>query len=427
MTNNTYHKHTLTNGLTLLAIPMPSVKSVTGLLLVGAGSRYEDKRINGLSHFLEHMPAKGTKKRPTALAIAEEIDSVGGENNAFTGKEYTGYYIKAAQTHLEMIVDVLSDMVLNPLLREKDIEKERGVILEEINMYEDMPPWKIGKNFERLLYGDTPLGRQTIGTKENIRKTRREDFVKFLAAWYRPENAVFAVAGGVEEAQVKELVEEKFGEWSCDMGRIGRIGRIKDKQGKPEAAVEKKKTEQSHIVLGVRAYKREHPRRYALGVLATILGGGMSSRLFQEVREKRGLAYYVRAAAQRYRDVGYLAASAGVDKERIEEAIRVILGEFGKMREIRVKEKELKKAKEYLRGNLILNLEDSQEVAELYGSSWILERKVRTPEEILGKIDKVTAAEVQEVAREIFIEEKLNMAVIGPFEDKDRFKNLLQL
>lgn len=425
MTNNTYHKHTLKNGLTLITIPMKSVRSVTGLLLVGAGSRFEKKRVNGLSHFLEHMPAKGTKKRPTALAIAEEIDSVGGQTNAFTGKEYTGYYIKAAVKQLPMVVDVLSDMIINPLLRKEDVEVERGVILEEINMYEDMPPWKIGRNFEMLLYGDTPLGRQTIGTKEGIRAMKREDFVEFMGKWYKPANAVFAVAGGVKEKEARELVEEAFGSW--EIGEIEEIGEIREKQKGAEVALEKKETEQSHIVLGVRAYKREHPLRYALAVLTTILGGGMSSRLFHEVREKRGLAYYIRAGSHRYRDVGYLAASAGVDKERIGEAVKVILAEFGKIRDNRVKEKELKKAKEYLRGNLILSLEDSHEVAELYATSWVLEAKVRTPEQILEKVDAVTAEEVQEVAKEIFVESKLNLAVIGPFGDKDRFKNLLKL
>jgi predicted Zn-dependent peptidase len=411
---------------------MDSVRSVTGLLMLGVGSRYEKKRISGVSHFLEHMAFKGTKKRPSAMRIAEEIDSIGAVNNAFTGKEYTGYYIKSALEHLPMIVDMLADMMQNSLLKREDIENERGVILEEINMYEDMPVWKVGKNFEQLLYGGSSLGRRIIGARDTIKSLQREDFVDYMSRWYKPNNAVFAVAGGVGTLEkVKKLAKERFGEWSpevdpADHFRVG-IEKIDEKQSKAEVALEKKDTEQSHIVLGVRAFRREHPKRYALGVLATILGGGMSSRLFHEVREKRGLAYYISAGAQRYSDVGYLAARAGLDKGRIDEAIRVILSEFVRVRENRVGDKELGKAKEYLKGHLILSLEDSQEVAGLYAEDLLLEGKIRTPQEIINKIDAVTAQEVRMVARNIFVESKLNLAVIGPFGDRQKFEKLLQL
>ena len=429
---NTHHKHTFANGLELLTIPMPGVQSVTVMVLVGAGSRYETKKINGLAHFLEHMTFKGSKKRPSALAISSEIDGIGGEFNAFTGKDHTGFYIKASATHLPLLIDVLSDMILNPILKAEEIEREKGVIIEEINMYEDTPMRHISDIYEELMYGDTPLGWDTAGKREVIRATKRGDFVNYMAGLYRPNNAIMVVAGGIESSKsgvrsskIEELVGKSLQDWQKH--EVWQWQKQSDKQAKPAVKVKFKNTEQAHLSLGVRAYPMGHPQRYALNVLSAILGGGMSSRLFIEVRERRGLAYYVRSDTSQYLDVGNFVTQAGVDVKRINEAIKVIKDQYLGLADghFAVTEKELDKAKEYIKGRLTLDLEDSREVAGFYGTQQILKRKIRTPDEVMSKTDVVTVAEVHEVAKEIFVEKHLNLAVIGPYKEDKRFSKLL--
>lgn len=432
-----YTKSVLPNGLRLITVPMPHVQSATVLILVGAGSRYETKQISGLSHFLEHMAFKGTKKRPNALTIATEIESLGAEFNAFTSKDHTGYYIKAAKQHLPQILDVLSDMLLNSKFDEKEIEREKGVIIEEINLYEDTPSRKIGEIYEELLYGDTPLGWDIAGQAQIIRKIKRQDFLDYTNSLYSPQNAVVVVSGGIKLdklGQLGQLIEKSLGGWQ--KREIGSFDKISDKQFKPAVAVVYKKTEQAHLALGARAYNLSHPDRYVLGILGAILGGGMSSRLFIEVRERRGLAYYVHSGGESYADVGHFVTLAGVDLHKIDEAIRVILDEYEKVTNkqsfsanginlTNVTNGELTKAKEFLKGRLILDLEDSKSVAGLFGQSELLEKKIKTPEEIMEKIDKVSLDDLERVAKDIFKREKLNLAVIGPFEDKDKFEKLL--
>ena len=429
-----YQKHTLPNGLRLITIPMPSVQSVTVLVLVGAGSRFEEKGINGLSHFLEHMAFKGTKKRPTALEISSIIDGIGGESNAFTSKDHTGYYIKAAVKHLPLLLDLLSDILLHSQLDEKEIDKEKGVIIEEYNMYEDLPMRKVGDLYENLLYGDTRLGRDIIGRKEVISSVKRKHFVDYMDRLYSPANAVVVIAGGIDKNsndkiqitnQIQNSIEKYFGEWG--KRKVEKAETVDDSQKTPGLLVQYKDTQQAHLCLGVRAYQLTHPKRYALGVLTSVLGGGMSSRLFIEVREKRGLAYYVHSATEKYTDVGNFVTQAGVDVGRIDEAIKVIITEYQKMADKRVSEEELNKAKEYLKGRLTLELEDSHNVASLFGTAELLEKEIRTPSEIMEKIDKVTSGEVQAVAKNIFGQNRLNLAIIGPYKDEDRFKNLLHL
>ncbi|MBI4999643.1 insulinase family protein, partial [Candidatus Gottesmanbacteria bacterium] len=322
---------------------MPHVQSVTVLVLVGAGSRFENKRISGLSHFLEHMAFKGTKRRPTALEISSLIEGIGGEFNAYTSKDQTGFYIKAANKHLAVLVDVLSDMLLHSKFETVEIERERGVIIEEINLYEDTPSRKIGEIYEELLYGDTPLGRDIAGKKETISKIKREDFLDYIKGLYAPENTVVVVAGGISdfgllalskfscEKRISDLIGKWLGDW--ENNATWHYDKMSDKQNKPAAKIVYKKTEQAHLALGVRGYNLFHPDRYGLAVLSTILGGGMSSRLFIQVRERRGLAYYVYSMAEHYADVGHLVSRAGVDLNKIEEAIKVILEEYWKMAE----------------------------------------------------------------------------------------------
>ena len=405
---------------------MPSFESVTVLVMVKAGSRYETKKNNGISHFLEHMAFKGTKKRPSAIQISTLIDGIGGEFNAFTGKETTGYYIKSSSNHIDLSLDVLSDMLTNSLLDKKEIDKERGVILEEINLYEDTPARKIGDVYERLLYKDTPMGWDIAGEKDVIKKIQREDFLSYMKSLYSADNITVVVAGGIDSSKAKELVEKCFGKMS--KFNILRHRKVVENQVKPEVFIKEKKTEQVHIALGVRTVPLEHPDHYPLGVLSAVLGGGMSSRLFHEVREKRGLAYYVRSSSDHYQDCGSLVSVAGVDPKRVQEAVKVMVEEYAKIKSqtLEVSSQELTKAKEFLKGHFVLELEDSRAVAGFYGSQELLEKKIDTPEEVIEKIKKVTLDDVKLVAKRYFVNKGLNLAAIGKFPNGQKFEKLLR-
>ena len=418
-----HHLTKLATGLRLITIPMPQMESVSVMVGVGAGSRYETRRISGLFHFLEHMAFKGTKSRPTTLAIASEIDRVGGLFNAFTSKELTVYWIKLAVKHKELAFDILSDILTHSLLQEKEIERERGVIVEEINMYEDLPIRQVEDNFERLLYGNNPMGWSVAGRKETVRKIKRSDFTSCLNRLYYPANMVLAVAGGVSAIKAVKLGRQFFNQLQGKGQKV--IKNIKITQNYPRLNLTTKKTEQAHFCLGVPAYSLAHPRRYALSVLASILGGGMSSRLWIQIRERRGLAYYVDCQPALFTDSGYLLARAGVRLDKIEEAIEVMRSEFQTLVQAPVSHQELAKAKEFLKGRLVLALEDSQAVAVRGASQVLLENKIKTPQEEMNLIDQVTAADVQRVAKELLKPEKLNLALIGPYRNENKFKKLL--
>jgi predicted Zn-dependent peptidase len=423
-------KHTrkvLSNGLRLITIPMPSFDSATVLVMVGAGSRYETLKNSGISHFLEHMAFKGTKKRPNAQAIASLVDGIGGEFNAFTSKEITGYYVKSASTHVELCLDILSDMMQNSKLDADEIEKEKGVILEEINLYEDTPARKIGDVYENLLYGDTPMGWDIAGRKEVIKAITREDFVNYMQSLYSAHNITVVVAGGIKTDEVEVMVEKYFGQ----MRRFDTLGypQLVQNQIKPALYIKEKVTEQVHIAAGFRTVSVDDPKKHGLSVLAAILGGGMSSRLFSEVREKRGLAYYVRTSSEHYQDAGNIVSTAGIDPKRVEEGISVILEQYEKIasREAKITNEELTKAKEYLKGHLVLELEDSRSVAAFYAQVELLEKTMEDPHELIEKIDKVTLEEVEALAKEFIDLKKLNLAIIGNFPDRQRFEKLLKL
>jgi len=405
---------------------MPSFESATVLVMVRAGSRYETKQNNGISHFLEHMAFKGTAKRPSALAISTLIDGVGGEFNAFTSKEATGFYIKSSKNHIDLSLDVMSDMLQNSLFDPIEIDKERGVILEEINLYEDTPVRKIGDIFEKLLYSDTPMGWDIAGEKDVIRKIQREDFVNYMSSLYSADNIAVVVAGGIEKDNAERLVKKYFGEMKSF--KTIKHEKVIENQTKPELFVKHKKTEQVHIAIGVRTVSINSPKRFSLSLLAAILGGGMSSRLFHEVREKRGLAYYVRSNSDYYEDCGNFVTTAGVDFKRADEAIKVIVDEYKKIAngELGISKEELRKAKEFVKGHLVLELEDSRSVAGFYGSQELLEKRVDNPEEVISRIEEITAEEVQEVAKPFFAKDQLNLAVIGDFNDGQKFEKLLE-
>lgn len=430
-----FKKTVLPNGLRLITVPMPSFESATALVMVGAGSRYETKKNSGISHFLEHMAFKGTEKRPTALDIASLIDGIGGEFNAFTGKEYTGYYVKAGKHNVGTILDVLSDMLKHSKLDPVEIDKEKGVIIEEINLYEDMPMRKIGDIYEQLLYGDTPMGWDIAGEKDIIRGITRADFVDYMSSLYSPDNMTVVVAGGIDDSasssQVSDEMRGIVGKYFGDMEKFPTIepALVIEKQAKPGVLVRDKKTEQIHIALGVRTVDLNNPEKYPLSVLASILGGGMSSRLFDEVREKRGLAYYVRSSSDEYLDCGSLVSTAGIDPKRVTDAIKVMVEQYQLVASgnLKVTDKELTKAKEYMKGHLVLELEDSRSVSTFYAHQELMEKEVLNPSEILAKIDAVTIDQIDAVGKKYFVNEGLNLALIGNYEEKDKLTEIVKL
>ena len=426
MTNHDFLLHKYDNGLRLVVVPMKSTKTVTVLVLVGTGSRYETKDINGICDFLEDMMLKGTTKRPNAIDISRELDSIGAEYNAFTSKEYTGYYAKSSNENLELITDVVSDIFLNSKLDAEEIEREKGVITEEINMYLDDPPRHVGELFETLLYGDQPSGWNIAGEKEIIQKLTRNNFVNYFDSHYVAKDTIIAVAGNVDKEKVRDELIPKFFKGSRIGDKLDRFP-ISESQDKPEIIIKYKKTDQTHFILGVRAYDIFSPKKEAAQVLSVILGGGMSSRLFISVRERQGLAYYISSSLDLYTDHGYLGTQSGVNNGKAEKAIETVLKEYKNIKDNLVPEEEIKKAKEFIKGRLVISLEQSDDLASFYANQWLLKDETLTPEEKLSKIMAVTADEVQAVAKEIFKPEKLNLALIGPFEDKEKFEKLLEI
>ena len=418
---STFERHVLDNGLRVLTANLPHAQSVTCMVMLAAGSRYETAETNGIAHFSEHMFFKGTERRPSARLIAGEIDSIGGEFNAFTGKEYTGYYIKCAAEHRDLALDVLVDMLRNSRFEGEEIEREKGVIVEEMNMYFDTPRDYIGGVYEELLYGDQPLGWDIIGRKETVRGAQRDTFIGYLDRWYKPSRMVLGVAGRTGD-DVLERAQELLGDLeAADTGAPAPAqpyanGRVK---------VFPKQSDQAHVCLGVHSYPLEHPDRYALQLLSTVLGGGMSSRLFTEVRERRGLAYYVFGVNHSYTDAGSLYAQAGVDINRIDEAVTTIAAELRTIAAEPVPADELEKARNFSKGRFVLQLESPQGLIVFGLRKEVLEQRAPDPEEILAALDAVTAEDVQRVAQDVIADERLRLAVIGPFEDAARFDGLL--
>jgi len=421
-----YELHTLKNGLRVVLVPIKDTQTATVVIMVGTGSRYESKKENGLAHFLEHMFFKGTKKRPSAKAIAEELDAMGARNNAFTAKNRTAYYAKADFAHVDNILDVISDMFLNSTLPQKEINKERGTIVQEINMYEDMPMRTIYEVFDALLFGDNhPLGRDILGPKKNILSFTRKNFKDYLNRAYVAENSVVCVAGKFSKQKVLSKIREDFSHMPT--GKIPNFETKMITQMRQQVAIKHKKTDQTHIILGVPSYELGHKDEFALVVLAAILGQGMSSRLFTEVREKRGLAYSVRSFVESYVDIGYFATYAGVEHKNLESAVRTILTELQKIKNKLISAKELKKAKEFTKGQMALSLDTTDALAFAVAESLILRDKVYTPDKTRMKIDAVKASDIKRVAKDIFKTSKLNLAIIGPHTKKARFEKILTL
>jgi len=413
------------NGLRLLTIPLPNMESSTVTVWVRAGSRLENAKVNGISHFLEHMVFKGSKKRPSAKEIALAVDSIGGEFNAGTSKEWTNFYIRARNELLPAAFDVLSDMVLNPILKTKDIEREKGVIVEEIAMYEDTPMLKIGDIFENLIFKGNPLENDIGGTKDSVKRMERSDFVNYRKRHYGANNILITVVGGFKRKQAEELTKKYFKKLRGI--RRKEIIKFNSNQKKPAVLLHSKKKEQAHFILGFLGSQTGSKDRFTESIIAAILGRGMSSRLFTEVREKRGLAYDVRTSREHYLDTGYIGTQAGVDVKRVDEAIKVTLDEHYRLAsgKKRITESELKKAKEYLKGHLALSLEDTRNISSFFGLRELLLDKIETPEEAFKGFDEVTREDILRVAKKIFVPERLNLVIIGPYEDKERFKKIV--
>ncbi|MFA6410265.1 MAG: pitrilysin family protein [Candidatus Buchananbacteria bacterium] len=420
-----YNKTKLKNGLTLITAPLPKTQAVTVLVVLPVGSRYETQKNNGVSHFIEHLVFKGTKCRPTSLDITKELDSVGAEYNAYTSKDHTGFHVKVSAQKIELAFDILSDMLFNSNFDLVEINKERGVILEEINMYEDNPMMYVAQLFEKTIFANQPLGRLISGPKTVIKEIPKNQILGYKNKFYQPSNMVVTVAGNFSKKQVLALTKKYFGQAVKIKKKIAIVP-TKIKQNQPQIALNFKKTEQVQACLGFLAYRLADPKIYPLYLLALILGGNMSSRLFSVVREQHGLAYYIKSDISAYQDVGSFMIQAGLDKNRVKQAISLILAELKKIKELGVTDKELISAKEFLKGKLILNLEDSENIADWYSRQELLINKIDTPAQQIKKIFAVTKEEVKKVAQELIIEKNLNLVSIGPNTNQKEFKKILK-
>jgi len=420
-----FKKTIFKNGLTLITIPLKDSPSVTVLVTVSAGSKYENKGNNGISHFLEHMCFKGTEKRPKAIDISIELDRIGAQSNAFTSQEFTGYYAKSHPMHFATILGVVSDIYQNPIFDSAEIEKEKGVIIEEINMYEDLPHRSVHDVFMEALYGDQPAGWSIAGTKENVSHMKREDFVAYRDHHYVASATTVVVSGNFDETHIVSQVEKAF-EHIPTTNKETKV-LVSEIQSGPVIKIKHKETDQTHIVLGVRTYKASDDKNMALRVLSSILGGGMSSRLFVKLREEMGVGYYVRSGVDEFTDHGYMAVSTGVDVNRVPEVITAVLGELKKLTEGVVPPDEIEKSKEYIIGNMYLGLESSDALAEFYVIQHLLGEKMVTPDEFAIKIKNVTAEDVHMVAQEIIQNSNMTLAIVGNIKDQEHITKIFNL
>ncbi len=412
----------LQSALPVLTAPIDGTASVTVMVFAGAGSRYEKQQERGISHFLEHMFFKGGKKYKNTKEVSVAIDGIGGEFNAFTGKEYAGYYVKVAAEHAELACDVLSDMLLNAMFPADEIEKERGVIIEEERMYQDTPMYRAGWDFELLLYGDHPLGWDTIGTEDVIMSVQQKDFQEYKNLLYTPDNLVVAFAGHIEELQAASLADKYFGNIAGKKGR--EFPEFKD-FGKDRILLRTKKTEQSHVVLGVPGVGSQHEDHFTHKLLSIILGGNMSSRMFLNVREAKGMCYYIATETDGYLDTGALTTRAGVDQTRLYEAVKAIKNEYLTCAKDGVTEEELTRAKDYFKGKTTLSLEDSEERAHFFGRQELLYPKTRDVNEYFTEIDSITKKKVDELAARLLVPEEMRLVVIGSEDNKAKLEEVL--
>lgn len=418
-----YSLDRLASGLPVLTAPIEGTAAVTVMVFAGAGSRYEKDSERGISHFLEHMFFKGGKKYRDTKEVSAAIDGVGGDFNAFTGKEYAGYYVKTASTHAELSCDVLSDMLLHATFPDAEIEKERGVIMEEERMYQDTPMYRAGWDFEELIFGDHPLGWDTIGKEKVIMSVKQNDFQKHKDALYGPDNTVLAFAGNITRKKALALAEKYFLPLA---GKKKSAFRPFETYGKSPVFLRSKNTEQAHLVLGVPGLSSLDEDHFTIKLLAIILGGNMSSRMFLRIREARGLCYYISTDTDNYLDAGSLSTRAGVDQTRLHEAIEAIKTEYLLCAKDGVTTEELKRAKDFLKGKITLSFEDSEDQAHFYGKQQLLYPAVRDIPEYFAEIDNVTGNQVNALAKRLLKKDELRLVVIGKEDNEKRLVELIR-
>lgn len=414
------------NKARLITIPFKDSQAVTLFFLFGVGSRYEHKEINGASHFIEHLMFKGTKKRPTTLDISRDLDRVGAEFNAMTSKDYTGYYIKINREKFDLALDILSDMILNSKFAPAEINKERGVVIEEINMYNDNPMMSVESLFEELVHSGSTLGWDIAGPAAVIRKVSRQELLTYKNEYYQPGNLVVAVAGNINDDVKKKIEEKLINKLPANKTRRA-FKPFAENQKEPRLKIKFKQTKQVQLAMGFPAFGYQDDRIYALHLLTIILGGNMSSRLFVSVREKRGLAYFVRCYPNFYQDTGNFYIQSGLDASRLDKAIEVMMKELKKIKKVKVSEKELIDAKEFIKGKSVLTLEDTSHLTEYYAKQWLLAERLMTPEQKMKKYEAVTTEAIRQVAKDIFVAQKFNLAIIGPVKGEKRLEKLINL
>lgn len=421
-----FTQHRLKNGLRIILSPHHATNAVSLLVLVRVGSRSEAPGQSGLAHFAEHLMFKGTKRRKSTLVISQELDSVGAEYNGYTGKDQTGYYIKAASANLELAADMLSDMLANSLFSPGEVERERGTILEEINMYEDNPMAKVENLFEEDFFGPgTPLGRYVIGIPPTVRAITREQIVRYWQEHYVGRNMVVALAGNFKAERALALIKEKFG--ALPAGRLNAVKKITKLPLRPKFAAHYKKTNQGHMILGFPGLSYTDKNREALGLLAVILGGNMSSRLFIRVRERLGLCYFIRAGADAYEETGTFSIQAGLDLAKVSQALEAIAVELKNVKQGGVKKDELSKAKQYVKGKTDLSLEESLDQAFFYGKQVLFHHQVLTPKQALKRVFAVKEQDIARLAQKVLDSEQLNLVMLSPFKSLKPFARYIDI
>lgn len=411
----------------VITVPMKNTSTITSIAFVKTGSRHEQRKENGISHVIEHMLFQGTKKRPDKVTIKRELDRVGAILNAYTSEDHTAYYVKADAQYLDLSLDILSDMYLSPLLRPAAIEKELRVVVEEIHMYKDTPQRQVRDNFYQLLYQGNSLGWSIAGPAKTVLSLRRKNLAEYLDRQYVAQNTVIVITGNINEKEAVRKIEKYFRR--VRRGKPSAFTPVMMKQDEPRIHIEYKKIDQAHLIIGARAYSAFDPRRYALDVLSAILGGYLSSRLFVSIRDNLGLAYYIGADSEYHEDIGSFSVHAGINLKKIDVGIAAIMKEFTKAASKPITQKEIDDAKSHIEGAFSLRLEASDNVAAGAGWSEVVTGAIETPEEYVKNIKKVTVADLRAVAKDIFKTEKLNLAIIGPFQEKDkkRFQSLLHI
>lgn len=420
-----YKTETFPNGLRIVTSEMPHTRSISTAIFIGTGSRYEKDEEAGLSHFIEHLLFKGTERRPTAQEISEAIEGVGGILNGATDKEVTVYSCRVAKTHFPLALDVLVDMIRHPLMDPNEVEKERRVVIEELHMIQDDPRDTVDVLIDQVMWPAQALGRDVAGREETVNSFNREMASGYLTRQYAPENTVFSIAGDLRHEEIAEQVAAAMGGW--EGGPPSSLFPVIDGQVSPRLEVSERPTEQAHLCLAVPGLSSQHPDRFILDLLNVILGEGMSSRLFLEIREKRGLAYDVHSQISHYIDTGAAVVYAGVDPLRAEDVIKAILEQLHLFKERPVSAGELTKAKEFTKGRLYLRMEETRSVVGWMGAQELLLGKILTVDEVVEIIEAVTSEDLQRVACSLFVTERLSLAMVGPLKDRDRFAELLKL